>query len=320
MTVDVHLEATDRAAALAADVRAGLTTTPKSLPPVWFYDDRGSRLFDEITRLPEYYLTRAEHAILSTHAEEIAIRADADVLVEIGSGTSEKTRLLLDAMTRSSRLKRFVPFDVSEETLRDAAASIADTYSVAVHAVVGDFHRHVGTLPRDGRRLVAFLGSTVGNLTPAERHRFFLDLDTTMSHDEWLLLGTDLVKDPRRLLAAYNDSQGITAEFNRNVLHVMNRELDATFATEAYDHVAVWNADERRIEMRLRAQRAQRVSVRALDLDVTFNAGEDLLTEISSKFTAEQVGDELDAGGFVVEETWTDPAGDFLLTLARPYC
>jgi L-histidine N-alpha-methyltransferase len=217
-------------------------------------------------------------------------------------------------------LKSFVPFDVSEETLRDAAASIADTYSVAVHAVVGDFHRHVGSLPREGRRLVAFLGSTIGNLTPAERRRFFLDLDATMSYDEWLLLGTDLIKDPRRLLAAYDDAQGVTAEFNRNVLHVVNRELDATFDTEAYDHVAIWNGDERRIEMRLRSQRAQRVAVRALDLNVMFNAGEDLLTEISSKFTAEQVVDELGAGGFVVEATWTDPAGDFLLTLARPYC
>jgi L-histidine N-alpha-methyltransferase len=298
LTVDVHLAPTDRASALAADVRAGFTASPKSLPPVWFYDERGSQLFDEITRLPEYYPTRAEHSILAAHADDIAIRAGADVLVELGSGTSAKTRLLLNAMTRSSALQRFVPFDVSEETLRDAAAAIADAYGVAVHAVVGDFHHHVGDLPRDGRRLIAFLGSTIGNLTPAQRHRLFLDLDATMSYDEWLLLGTDLVKDPQRLLAAY----------------------DATLDPEAFDHVVVWNAPERWIEMRLRSQRAQRASIGALDLEVAFDEGEDLLTEISAKFTSEQVREELSAGGFVVEESWTDPAGDFLLTLARPYC
>jgi L-histidine N-alpha-methyltransferase len=320
LTVDVHLAPTDRASALAADVRAGFTASPKSLPPVWFYDERGSQLFDEITRLPEYYPTRAEHSILAAHADDIAIRAGADVLVELGSGTSAKTRLLLNAMTRSSALQRFVPFDVSEETLRDAAAAIADAYGVAVHAVVGDFHHHVGDLPRDGRRLIAFLGSTIGNLTPAQRHRLFLDLDATMSYDEWLLLGTDLVKDPQRLLAAYNDSKGVTAEFNRNVLYVLNRELDATLDPEAFDHVVVWNAPERWIEMRLRSQRAQRASIGALDLEVAFDEGEDLLTEISAKFTSEQVREELSAGGFVVEESWTDPAGDFLLTLARPYC
>jgi L-histidine N-alpha-methyltransferase len=320
LTVDVHLAPTERASALASDVRAGLTATPKTLPPVWFYDERGSRLFDEITRLPEYYPTRAEHSILATHADDIATRAGADVLVEIGSGTSEKTKLLLDAMTRSSLLQRFVPFDISEEILRDAAGTIAKTYGVAVHAVVGDFQRHVGDLPRDGRRLVAFLGSTIGNLTPAQRRRFFVDLDATMSHDEWLLLGTDLVKDPRRLLAAYDDAQGITAEFNRNVLYVLNRELDASFDPEAFDHVAVWNEDEAWIEMRLRSQRDQNVTIGALDLEVAFGAGEDLLTEISAKFTVERLRDELSDSGFIIEETWTDPAGDFLLTLARPYC
>ncbi len=319
-TIDVHVAPTDRMSALTSDVRAGLTATPKSLPPVWFYDERGSRLFDEITRLPEYYVTRAEHSILAANADEIAIRAGADVLVEIGSGTSEKTRLLLDAMTRSSALQRFVPFDISEETLRDAAVAIANTYDVAVHAVVGDFQRHVGDLPRDGRRLVAFLGSTIGNLTPAQRHRFFVDLDAAMAHNEWLLLGTDLVKDPRRLLAAYDDAQGVTAEFNRNVLYVLNRELDATFDPEAFDHVAAWNDDEQWIEMRLRSRFAQRATIGALDLEVVFEAGEDLLTEISAKFTPERIRNELGDSGFVVEETWTDSGSDFLLTLARPYC
>ena len=316
--VDVHLLSSERAAALEADVRAGLTATPKSLPPVWFYDERGSQLFDEITRLPEYYLTRAEHTILSAHASEIAARCQADRLVELGSGTSEKTRILLDAMQHVGLLQGFVPFDVSEEILREAAADIATHYQVEVHAVVGDFHRHLRDIPDDGRRLVAFLGSTIGNLTPAKRKRFFDDLASTMTSDEWLLIGTDLVKDRARLLAAYDDSQGVTAEFNRNVLAVLNRELDGNFDPAAFDHVAVWNEGERWIEMRLRARAPQQVSLRALDLEVSFAAGEDLLTEISAKFTPQQVRDELAASGFVAEESWTDPDGDFLLTLAHP--
>ena len=320
LSIDVHLEPSERVTALAADVRAGLTANPKSLPPVWFYDERGSCLFDEITRLPEYYLTHAEHSILAAHADDIADRTGTDALVEIGSGTSAKTRLLLDAMARTGRLRRFVPLDVSEEILRDAAAAISGEYNIDVHAVVGDFHRHLGDLPREGRRLIAFLGSTIGNLTPAARRRFFFDLDGAMSHDEWLLLGTDLVKDPERLVAAYDDPRGVTAAFNRNVLRVVNRELDASFDPSAFDHVALWNHDERWIEMRLRSRVAQHVSVHALDLDVTFDAGEDLLTEISAKFTIDPVRAELWDSGFVVEETWTDPANDFLLTLAHPYC
>jgi L-histidine Nalpha-methyltransferase len=318
LTVDIHLTAAERAAAMADDVRAGLTAVPKSLPPVWFYDERGSVLFDEITRLPEYYPTRAETSILAAHAEEIAALAGADVLVEIGSGTSEKTRLLLDAMASADSLRRVVPFDVSEEMLRGAAASIADEYGVDVHAVVGDFHRHVSQLPRDGRRLVAFLGSTIGNLTPAQRHRFFVDLDASMTSDEALLIGTDLAKDPQRLIAAYDDAQGVTAAFNRNVLLVLNRELDATFDPEAFAHAAVWNAEERWMEMRLRSDCDQHVTIGALDLEVAFAGGEEMLTEISAKFTVEQIHEELSSGGFVVERTWTDPAGDFLLSLARP--
>jgi len=318
VSVDVHLLSEARAAALEADVRAGLTATPKSLPPVWFYDERGSQLFDEITRLPEYYLTRAEHSILTEHADDIAQRCGADTLVELGSGTSEKTRLLLDAMRRTGGLRRFVPFDVSEEVLRGAATDIAEHYGLGVHAVVGDFHRHLRDIPDDGRRLVAFLGSTIGNLTPTQRHRFFDDLAATMTPDESLLIGTDLVKDEARLLAAYDDSLGVTAAFNRNVLDVVNRELDGDFDPMAFDHVAVWNADERWIEMRLRARRAEHVTLQVLDLEVAFTAGEDLLTEISAKFTPEQLRRELAGSNFVVEDTWTDSGGDFLLTLAHP--
>jgi L-histidine N-alpha-methyltransferase len=320
LTVDVHLPPGHRRAAMARDARAGLTAVPKSLPPIWFYDERGSELFDEITRLPEYYPTRAERAILTAHADDIARVAGANTLVELGSGTSEKTRLLLDAMQRTGKLYTFVPFDVSEEILRQAAVDITTAYDVDVHAIVGDFHRDLGTIPRDGRRIVAFLGSTIGNLTPAQRRRFLVDLDATLDYDDWLLLGTDLVKDPSRLVAAYDDAAGVTAEFNRNVLAVLNRELGAHFDLAAFDHVARWNAEHCWIEMWLRAREGQVVAIDQLGLDISFAAGEALWTEIAAKFTIEMVRDELWEGGFVVDTTWTDPAGDFLLTLAHPYC
>lgn len=301
------------------DVRAGLTAPRKSLPPVWFYDERGSILFDEITRLPEYYPTRAEREILRLHAPEIVALAGTSTLVELGSGTSEKTRLLLDAMQAMGLLDRFVPFDVSEEVLTSAAAEIGETYGCAVHAVVGDFHRHLGHIPTDGDgRLVAFLGSTIGNLDPDQRRRFLADLGGAMTSDDRLLLGTDLVKDPARLVAAYDDAAGVTAAFNRNVLAVLNTELDGDFVPDAFEHVALWDPVNAWIEMRLRATEAQVVTLGALGLEVGFAPGEELHTEISSKFRVEQVADELAEAGFVVEGTWLDPADDFLLTLARP--
>jgi L-histidine N-alpha-methyltransferase len=315
--VDVHLEPDAAATALAADVRAGLTASPRTLPPKWFYDDRGSELFDEITRLPEYYPTRTERSILVEHAREIATRTGADTLVELGSGTSEKTRLLLDALAAGGTLSRFVPFDVSEQTLRDAAAAVSREYpGVAVHAVVGDFEHHLDRIPRGGTRLVAFLGSTIGNLTPATRAVFLADLAAGLAPGDGLLLGTDLVKDPARLVAAYDDAAGVTAAFNRNVLQVIDRELAADFDPEAFDHVAVWDADQEWIEMRLRARHAHRVEVAALDLTVDFAAGEDLRTEISAKFRRDRVADELAAAGLELGEWWTDPAGDFALSLA----
>ena len=320
LTVDVHLPSDHRRVAMARDAAAGLMTTPKSLPPIWFYDQRGSELFDEITRLPEYYLTRAERSILAAHASDIVELAKPNTLVELGSGTSEKTRLLLDTMAEAGTLHRFVPFDVSEQTIRDAAADITRAYGVEVHAVVGDFHTHLGSIPRDGRRLVAFLGSTIGNLTPAQRHRFFVDLDETLEYDDALLLGTDLVKPEARLLAAYDDAAGVTAAFNRNVLSVLNRELGAHFDLDAFEHVARWNGDQHCIEMWLRSVREQTITIDDLGLTVHFADGEEMLTEISSKFTRDQVHEELWEGGFVVDASWTDPAGDFLLTLAHPYC
>lgn len=316
--VDVHLSGDDLARALAADVRRGLTATPKELPPKWFYDDRGSELFDRITRLPEYYPTRAERAILEARAADIARASAADTLVELGSGTSEKTRLLLSALADAGTLVRFVPFDVSEQTLRGAATAVAREYGIDVHAVVGDFERHLSEVPTGGRRLVAFLGGTIGNLAPPERAKFLAEVADGLGPDDALLLGTDLVKDVARLEAAYDDDAGVTAEFNRNVLHVVNRELDADFAPEAFDHVARFDPDEEWIEMRLRATRPMQVCVAALDLRVDFDEGEEMRTEISAKFRQERVAAELEAAGLELAEWWTDPAGDFALSLARP--
>jgi L-histidine N-alpha-methyltransferase len=317
VTLDVHLAPDASARALEADVRAGLGATPKTLPPKWFYDDRGSELFDEITRLPEYYPTRTERSILVAHARELAELTKADTLVELGSGTSEKTRLLLDALRDVGTLDRFVPFDVSEQTLRDAAVAIAGEYpGVRVHAVVGDFEHHLGDLPSGGTRLVAFLGSTIGNLPPAPRARFLADLAAALAPGDALLLGTDLVKDVARLVAAYDDAAGVTAAFNRNVLSVLDRELDADFDPATFDHVAVWEPDQEWIEMRLRSRRAQTVHIRALALDVEFAAGEELRTEISAKFRRGRVEQELAAAGFELAEWWTDPAGDFALSLS----
>jgi L-histidine N-alpha-methyltransferase len=319
--VDVHLDEATWATHLAEETARGLRSVPPWTPPVWFYDEVGSALFDEITRLPEYYPTRAERAILEAHAGDIAAATGADVLVELGSGTSEKTRLLLDGLQEAGGLRRFVPFDVSEAVLREASEAIADEHDdLEVHAVVGDFHRHLGEIPRDGRRLVAFLGGTIGNLDPAQRARFLFDVDAMLDPDEAFLLGTDLVKDRQRLVAAYDDAAGVTAAFDRNALVVMNRELGADFAPDAFAHRAVWDEEESWIEMHLVARTAQVVRVPRLGVEVRFAEGEHLRTEISAKFTAGDIAAELDAAGLVVQHQWTDPAGDFLVTLAKPYC
>jgi L-histidine N-alpha-methyltransferase len=316
--VDVHLGADDMRAALRADALAGLTATPKELPPKWFYDDRGSELFDAITRLPEYYPTRREREILAARAGEIARTSAADTLIELGSGTSEKTRLLLSALIDGGTLRRFAPFDVSEATLRHAAAAIGMQYpAVTVEAVVGDFERHLCHLPRGGTRLIAFLGGTIGNLVPAQRAVMFDELATGMEPGDSFLLGTDLVKDTDRLVAAYDDAAGVTADFNRNVLRVLNRELGADFTPERFDHVAVYDPQADWIEMRLRSTIDQRVSVPGLGLTVDFERGEEMRTEISAKFRREVVESELAAAGLRLEHWWTDPAGDFALSLSR---
>jgi len=317
--VDVHLEPDSMVRALEADVRAGLSATPKTLPPKWFYDDRGSELFDEITRLPEYYPTRAERSILRDRADAIAKATGADTLVELGSGTSDKTRILLDAFADAGTLRRFVPFDVSEETLRSAASAIAREYDdIDVHAVVGDFEHHLDEIPTGGRRVVAFLGSTIGNFAPEERAQFLSEVAGSLAPDDSLLLGTDLVKDVGRLIAAYDDAAGVTAEFNRNVLRVLNRTLDANFDVDAFAHVARWDPAEEWIEMRLRADGAQKVVIDRLGMDVHFADGEELRTEISAKFRHQGVERELAAAGLRLTEWWTDPAGDFALSLSTP--
>ena len=318
-TLQVHLDPADLAASLRADVRRGLSGVPRWLPPKWFYDARGSELFEKITELPEYYPTRAEREVLTAHAAEIAELTGAWTLVELGSGSSEKTRLLLDALTVRGALGMFVPMDVSEAALATAVAVLAADYPhVFVHGVVGDFTRHLDRVPgHGGRRLVAFLGGTIGNLLPAERAEFLVVLRATLDAGEWLLLGADLVKDPDTLVAAYDDRAGVTAEFNRNVLRVLNRELGADFEPDAFAHVARWNAEREWIEMWLRATRPARVRIPGVDLVVDFGAGEELCTEISAKFRPDGLRTELGAAGFAVRRWWTDRAGRFAVLLAQ---
>ncbi|NVI89421.1 L-histidine N(alpha)-methyltransferase [Actinomadura sp. BRA 177] len=315
--MDRFLTADDLAKTLRQDVREGLTGTPKTLPPKWFYDERGSALFEEITKLEEYYPTRREREILVVHAPDIATATGAKTLLELGAGSGEKTRLLLDAL--SGTLRSYVPVDVSGEFLEEAAAGIAaDHPDLTVRAVVADYEQHLPLLPGGERRLIAFLGGTIGNMPPAERIGFLGGVRATMDDGDFLLLGADLVKDAGRLVRAYDDAAGITAEFNRNVLYVINRELDADFDPDAFEHVAAWNDAEEWIEMRLRSVRDQHVRIGGLDLDLSFAAGEEMRTEISAKFRRDRLEAELGAAGMEIAEFWTDPGGDFSLTLARP--
>jgi L-histidine N-alpha-methyltransferase len=316
--VDVHLTPDDLARALREDVRRGLTSVPKELPPKWFYDDRGSELFDEITRLSEYYLTRCERQILEHRAADIAQITRADTLVELGSGTSEKTQLLLGALSDGGTLRRFIPFDVSEGILRWSAEYINERFpDVQVHAVVGDFERHLHAIPNSGVRLIAFLGSTIGNLAPAARARFWSGVAATMRPWDALVVGFDLVKDVDRLECAYNDTRGVTAAFNLNVLSVLNRELGADFDVTAFEHVAVFDDSNEWVEMRLRSTRAQRCRVPVIDLHASFTEGEEMRTEISAKFRPERVHHELARAGLRISEWWTDADGAFGLALCR---
>jgi L-histidine N-alpha-methyltransferase len=315
--IEVHLDAEQLRRCLVEDARAGLSSRPKQLAPKWFYDARGSELFEAITALPEYYPTRTERAILEEAAPEIPRALPADTLVELGSGSGSKTRVLLDAFLGAGRLRAFVPFDVSEEALRASVAKLGTDYpDLELTGVVGDFDRHLDCLPSGGRRLVVFLGGTIGNYPPVQRRDFLARLAGALRPGEGLLLGTDLVKDASRLEAAYNDAAGVTAQFNLNVLRVMNRQLGADFDEAAFEHVAFWDADREWVEMRLRARAAHRVRLPAIPLEVGFARGEEMRTEVSAKFRRRGVEQELAAAGLELARWWTDPAGDFAVSLS----
>jgi len=306
---------------LVDDVRRGLGAHPRTLPPKWLYDSHGSDLFDQITRLPDYYPTERERSIMREHAAEIAEVSGADMLIELGSGTSDKTRMLLDAFTATGQLTRFVPLDVSEDTLRSAADRLAMTYpGLQVEAVVGDFTLHLGHLPRGdnpGGRLVAFLGGTIGNLYVEERAAFLGALADSLDQGDWLLLGTDLVKSADRLVAAYDDRQGVTEEFIRNCLRVVNASLGADFDPDAYSYVPFWDPRMERMDLRLRAEMPQQVTIPGAGLSFDLASGEEIRVEISTKFRPDGIRAELAEAGLTVRRLWTDPDGDFALTLAE---
>jgi L-histidine N-alpha-methyltransferase len=315
----VRIERNEVLDTLLDDVRDGLTRSLKELPPKYFYDERGSALFDRITTLPEYYPTRCERSILNRHAPAIVESSDARELVELGSGTASKTRALLYAMAGGGTLRRYVPFDVDPTVVESCAAELTELYpGLDVHGVVGDFGRDLDSIPHGERRLFAFLGGTIGNLLPDERAEFLRGLREQMQEADRLLIGTDLIKDRSVLEAAYNDSEGVTAEFNRNVLRVINAGLDADFDPEAFEHVAFFDEANSWIEMRLRANGAQRVRIVGADLELTLADGEEIRTEISAKFTREAVARELEAAGLQLDEFFTDGSELFGVAFARP--
>jgi L-histidine N-alpha-methyltransferase len=318
LTVDVHLQPGSNST-IARDVLEGLGNSPKTLPPKYFYDDTGSRLFDRICDTREYYQTRTEHALLEQVADDLMGGLEPSDLIELGSGAARKTRVLLDAAGRAGVRCRYVPFDVSESMLRDSATKLLSSYPwLGVHGIVGDYDRHLGQLPPGDRRLVVFLGSTIGNFAPDEAVLFLTRVARQLHAGDRLLLGTDLVKDHAVLDAAYNDSEGLTAEFNKNVLRVLNRELGASFDPARFEHVAFFNAEQSRIEMHLEAREAHRVRIAKLDMDVGFERGESIRTEISRKFTRQSVADLLAAAGLELIEWHTPENGYFGLSLARP--
>jgi L-histidine N-alpha-methyltransferase len=320
IAIEVHLDA-DTAAKMAADVRAGLLAEPKELAPKYFYDERGSQLFERITELEEYYPTRAERSILTARSAEIVTAAGApSSLVELGSGSAAKTRHLLSAMRDAGCLRTYVPVDISEEITHETAGLLVDEYpGLRIQGLVCDFEQHLERIPEDeGGRMVAFLGGTIGNLYPDARREFLGRLAALMSPEDRLLLGADLVKDSARLETAYDDAEGVTAEFNKNVLQVLNRELGADFDLDAFEHVARYDPGEARMDIRLRSLADQTVRLEGLDLEVGFADGEEMRTEISAKFTRESLEAVYAGAGLAMSDWFTDPAGDYALSLARP--
>jgi L-histidine Nalpha-methyltransferase len=318
--LDVHTPRAGALATLADDVVRGLTARPKWLLPKYFYDDRGCDLFEQITRLPEYYQTRTERLILEREAAGLVARHRFTELLELGSGSSRKTEAVLDAMHRAGLLRRYLPFDISPGAILAAAGRLAEAYpGLRVHGVAGDFERHLAEIPAvrtGGRRLVMFLGGTIGNFHPSARAPFLRAVSSLLGPDDRLLVGTDLVGDIARTRAAYDDSAGVTAAFNVNVLSVLNRELAADFDPDAFRHVAVYDTDHDWVEMRLRSLRDQRVRIQALDLDVTFATGEEMRTEISCKFSRDSVEEMYDAAGLRLLEWHTDADERFAVSLA----
>jgi L-histidine Nalpha-methyltransferase len=314
-----HAFEADGIRTLADDVLDGLTKPFKDLPPKHFYDSRGAALFDAICELPEYYPTRTERAILEQVADEIVAQTGAGELVELGSGSATKTRVLLDAMSRAETLVRYIPVDVTESVVRETAAQLIEEYpGLVVDGLIGDFERHLDRVPpARARRIVAFLGGTIGNFTPGSRRRFLRTLGTLLGPEDFLLLGTDLIKDRAVLRAAYDDAQGITAQFNLNMLEVLNRELDGNFVPGQFEHVALFDEDNEWIEMRLRSRMTQRVELARIPLTVHFADGEEMRTEISAKFTRERLEGDLAAAGLALAAWHTDPQNWFALSLAR---
>jgi L-histidine N-alpha-methyltransferase len=305
---------------LANDVLDGLTRPFKELAPKHFYDARGSELFERICELPEYYPTRTEMQILRAHAQEIIDATGVAELVELGSGASDKARLLLDAMRSAGTLGRYVPFDVSELVVEDAAIQLVNDYDgLRVHGVIGDFERHLDRVPDAGGapRLVSLLGGTIGNFPPGTRRGLLRKIAALLGPEDRLLLGTDLVKDPAVIEAAYDDPAGVTAEFNRNLLHVINRELDADFVPEGFDHVAFFDRRHEWVEMRLRSRRPCSVLIGDLGLRIEFAAGEELRTEISAKFTRARLQADLEAAGVALDRWYTDSDELFALSVAK---
>ncbi|MGC2485120.1 MAG: ergothioneine biosynthesis protein EgtB [Acidimicrobiales bacterium] len=308
----------DVLAVLANDVRDGLGSTPKSLPSRWLYEGAGSELFDSITELDEYYPTRSERAILSEHAADIVLLSGASQVIELGSGTSEKTKLLLDAFDEVNRLRSFTAMDAAAQTLQESVTQLAVQYPrTDVSGVVADFNDAPERVPPGPERLLVFLGGTIGNLTPADRGQLLAGFAGLLDVGEHLLLGTDLVKDPSRLLAAYDDSLGITAAFEKNILAVINENLGASFDADLFEYVARWNPQSETIEMSLRSLEVQDTEIRDLDLTVHFDRDEEVRTEISAKFHLEGVTKELSSAGFDVVRQWTDGPGDFAVSLAQ---
>jgi L-histidine N-alpha-methyltransferase len=317
--IDDYLPEGGHLAGLAEDVREGLSSPFKEIPPKYFYDERGSELFEQITELPEYYPTRTERAILHEHADKIVAAAEPTTLIELGSGAASKTRELLDAIAATGRLETYVPVDISEEiTRRIAEELVAEYEGLHVHGIVCDYETHLERVPREEGALIAFLGGTIGNFRPGPRRSFLARIAALMYPEDRFLLGTDLVKDVGVLEAAYNDSAGVTAEFNKNVLHVLNRELDADFVPDNFEHVAFFDTDNEWIDIRLRSLTEQFIDLRALDMRTHFARNEEMRTEISTKFTRERLEASYAGAGLELVEWWTDPDELYALSLAKP--